>query len=845
MKQRLTCLVLHYSFLGYTLPVALSITLAGSHLGLRRHSFSAPPRLAVCLISDCLERLDNLSGRVTRLTERTKEERLGQVREQLLLVPGPIQRSQSVGDLHYPDLLSENIAREITDEVLTMVLNEVPLPKSKVKSPVCHKCHTPLSNEVHTGVPSGVGRCPLEHWHGCKGGISGGKDGKGKDWTACPTMLSSDEESDSDSERDDDTDLASPDRTVNTLGGEEKFPESLSAAAASLENGLTGKSRLAQDLSPLSTLVQSKEHGESSSSEDEELLEQRAEFDKLQKQLEQLSLDNKAAEKAERKEAKRLKVVQEKEELARQTQILREKQALLSSQSRSATVAAINSSSFSGTRPKDLKDKVAEHEAKKAQKAAAKLAKQQQKQGDVVTMSGIRALPDVRREVEDYITRLKAIVPTISTDPTAGGFSSTTFQPEGVHVGGNVGSTVQPQPKQKYVYVEELGQAIPVVDSLGDLPAAGKLRSTRPVPTMPEVDVVSDTESECSSDEDCPVEPESGMKFAWKRHNDGSKYFKLVPAHDQSPDMLVTYQLDKATGNYERVLVPRPEQKKAAVKSGQGKAAHKSSSTAKVSTPSVTPVYKDHRVAHSRVARVPVRTQERQPSFVSGDPDKLGKESRLPSLVQFARDCPVSWTNKVTSNGLNPLLFSWAYIAELLATRTGQAPSLPNGELEARLQHFLSVLEVTLQTTAQTDFASDSWKVARLYHQKVQDKVDAGVYTWLQLSDQWGTATLPHELMAANAELAPRLGRKKGEKSPTKRRGDSDRRGDFDQKVEDKRPCSSWNNSETRGKCKWEVDNEGRKCNRQHFCSWCKSENNQTNFHQKTFCKKRIEKEGE
>ena len=159
--------------------------------------------------------------------------------------------------------------------------------------------------------------------------------------------------------------------------------------------------------------------------------------------------------------------------------------------------------------------------------------------------------------------------------------------------------------------------------------------------------------------------------------------------------------------------------------------------------------------------------------------------------------------------------------------------------MEARLQHFLSVIEVTLQTTSQSDFASDSWKVARLYHQKVQDKVDAGVYSWLDLSKQWGTATLPHELMAANAELAPRQAtRKKGEKSPKGRKND-DKKG-FSQEL-----CFTWNNSNTQGKCKYEVDNKGQKCIKQHYCSWCKAEHNVTSFHQKAFCRKRLEKENE
>ena len=198
----------------------------------------------------------------------------------------------------------------------------------------------------------------------------------------------------------------------------------------------------------------------------------------------------------------------------------------------------------------------------------------------------------------------------------------------------------------------------------------------------------------------------------------------------------------------------------------------------------------------------------------------------------------MSWTSKTTTSSLNPLLHSWAYISELLATCTGQAPSLQDGELEARLQHFLSVLEVTLQTTTQSDFASDSWKVARLYNQKVQDKIDAGVYSWIGLSQQWRTATLPHELMAANAELAPRVIRK------TIDRKEDDKK-EYEKKEYEKKVCFTWNSCDTRGKCKWEVENTGKKCYRQHFCSWCKTELRQTNDHQKTFCKKRQEKEGE
>ena len=195
---------------------------------------------------------------------------------------------------------------------------------------------------------------------------------------------------------------------------------------------------------------------------------------------------------------------------------------------------------------------------------------------------------------------------------------------------------------------------------------------------------------------------------------------------------------------------------------------------------------------------------------------------------------------------MNVVLWSWAYMSHLLATRIGQTPALPDGELEARLQHFLSVLEVTLQITGQNDFASEAWKIARLYHCKVQQKVDSGHTNWLSMYEQWGGSTLPHELMAANAEAAPvKKFKARGDDGVVAggRRGD-EKRGD-DRRSDDrfKRLCPSWNKSETRGKCQWELDNDGEKCKYTHHCSHCKAKKINPVNHQWFFCKKRLEEE--
>ena len=45
--------------------------------------------------------------------------------------------------------------------------------------------------------------------------------------------------------------------------------------------------------------------------------------------------------------------------------------------------------------------------------------------------------------------------------------------------------------------------------------------------------------------------------------------------------------------------------------------------------------------------------------------------------------------------------------------------------------------------------------------------------------------------------------------------------------------------SEVRGKCKWEVEHEGKACNRAYVCSWCKAKDLKPLNHQKRFCRRR------
>ena len=52
--------------------------------------------------------------------------------------------------------------------------------------------------------------------------------------------------------------------------------------------------------------------------------------------------------------------------------------------------------------------------------------------------------------------------------------------------------------------------------------------------------------------------------------------------------------------------------------------------------------------------------------------------------------------------------------------------------------------------------------------------------------------------------------------------------------------CSTWNDSETEGKCKWESSNPGQTCNRSHHCSFCEKKGNPKTNHQERFCQRKL-----
>ena len=711
------------------------------------------------------------------------------------------------------------------------------------KSRRCHQCHTPLAEQVHVGVKTGVGVCPLPHWEGCERDIPKGDEAKGKIWAPCPEESLSSEDTDDDKKSVDDSD---PDYDPEVeITGKGKLFSSVAEAAAALDNSTKVKPLPLSTALPVNAEELTRKDSISSSSDDGEFRAKQQQIEKLEKQIREQKGKEAAADlaKIERKNQRRLK-------RQREIAALEEKEKLLQKQIQNSKV--VNPPKSSPTVPdlsthdqKRLNDQVAEHEARRQRRAAEKKAKQKEHSVDL-TIDEIRKLPEVQRQALDLMSKLQNMIPSLAADPNAGS--------------GNVTSSVQAgsalpqhgvvqQPEPRYVYVASLGRAVPVVDTPADITdmqgyGGGDRHSS----------LDTDSEEECSADEDCPLSPEPGQRFSWRKYSDGSKYFVPIQVKKSTASLMVwTYVLDAKTGRYEKCQVPaQSTTDRQAVKKSQ----HVQSK--KVAHGCSSPKFVDHRVQLGMAGRAgsrqsQLRREERQPTYVCPDvqSEKQGKELRIPELVHYARECPVSWTSKVTTDKLNPILWSWAYVSQLLATRTGQAPKLGEGELEARLQHFLSVLEITLQTTTQADFSADAWKVARLYHVKVQQKIDNGDYSWIQMQKQWGAATSPHELMAARAEIpivkqlkSPLDGTGTG-RGGTGRGAKGGKKDDDDDEKKKKQVCYSWNNSEVKGKCKWEMEHDGETCIRMHICSWCKSKDLKPQTHQKRFCRRRIEEEGE
>ena len=107
------------------------------------------------------------------------------------------------------------------------------------------------------------------------------------------------------------------------------------------------------------------------------------------------------------------------------------------------------------------------------------------------------------------------------------------------------------------------------------------------------------------------------------------------------------------------------------------------------------------------------------------------REGKAVSIADHARMMPLECARSVTSKNINFAMFMYGAIKELHSARIGQSTQLNTGVLEAKLQHLLNVIHVTLLNSTSSDFKPVAWSVGRTYNSLVQAKLDGGRESWL------------------------------------------------------------------------------------------------------------------
>ena len=680
---------------------------------------------------------------------------------------------------------------------------------------ICHGCHAPIDDD-HKDYPSGWQKCPLDHWTGCSGGIAEGKAANGSEWRGCPEEYVHVEAVTDGSDVELENGLNEKDNSIIDCEG---------------ANGAGAAVALDKDQPAANTNLEVVEETAKKGS-----IEELVDEDSLIRQYEEANklLKQQAATRAMEEEAAR----------GRKLAILKAENLRLS-QAMGGDIGGAKVKTVSGSfpHPKNLKPgKVApksrkpvqEHLSRKSLRAA-EYRPEDDSMYTGIDIKGIRKIPELQSQVEKLVGRVQNRAPSLDRRPSFIGVRGSDSSLDRQHA--------EVAPEFVYRYCED-----------GSLM---KMRTpqSREFPPVPRSSGAQIDDLETSSDDDCDEEPQPGYVFKWWRDENGEKYFTEVKQVRQQQEMVYRYVKDGATGrSYKRLVLKNDPDRElvsqwvidpeTGLKVKMLVPRQLGSTKQKISQQSSSqPV----RFASSPGSRgqsgdgfttpLPPSVQRRtsQHSSSALPPRNLGvlqdeKQGKMPTIVQFARNCPVSWTSKVTSDKLNMGLWCWSFIAELLATRTGQADPLPSGELEARIQHFLNVLEIALQPSAPTDFDNHGWKVARLYAEKVQNKVERGD-TWLSFEQRYGSDSQPHELMAAEKELAT-----KSVKVPKQTKEEDGKPKDETKK----KTCTTWNSSSTEGKCEFEVQYEGRSCSRRHECSWCKEKGKRSLGHQRSFCRQRL-----
>ena len=226
---------------------------------------------------------------------------------------------------------------------------------------------------------------------------------------------------------------------------------------------------------------------------------------------------------------------------------------------------------------------------------------------------------------------------------------------------------------------------------------------------------------------------------------------------------------------------------------------------------------------------VPLPQQLRQSSAAS---TKQGKPSekevpRVLAVSDWAKMCPTKSASSVTVKNMNLPMYLWGRLGELRAANAGICGSLPADELEARLRHIQTVLQVCMQNSVPSDFSNYGWELARCYDQQIQGTMDSGLATWVGFDKEFPRTAHPAFMMEADREIQRPVKKKEARKQE-----DGEPTGQKAKKI-----CPVFNSCRQRKKCQNEVDNpDAGRCKMKHECSHCKKEHGRSVFHQVWWC---------
>ena len=724
--------------------------------------------------------------------------------------------------------------------------NIVPMSVPNKKLRRCHGCHG-WNDEAHVSVPHGANRCTLDHDKRCIGGILGGKDRKGSEWLPCPVgYVGPSEESDdlvfTDCSYDAGSESDNPERKSETTNNDLNrdtlvYPSiapslftplsgSQSTALGTITTSTYGSPSLhclvstaygagVSTLSSGTTTVSAAQQTPIlSTSDGQSTLDERAELEQLRRQCE--ALEDQAREQAELFEEQRRSA--ERVELRRKLQLERERLEMLKRSGRSTTL---------GQRQCPV---VTETVQTLRQSQLAPPPTDFHSFYGGPNMKEIRKKKGLRGNVENMVETVRTDIPSLGHRPTASqhGFSlgaRPKHQPSS--------STVhQPKPRVDRDYEDFLEfkawrdrNAAKQSESGSDASPPRTANTHQPrhnIRTSP-----TDPATDPSSSEEDASQP---VVLVYRRDQNGMKYRCYEPYQADlgtgtgSKPVKYTWVTDPATGREYKREVP----------ASKPNAKHQFSTSCQYSSKHV-----DHRTVtatpepvHKRGVRSPSPSCHRQhqgervPGIVPLQ-DKEGKlvDQKTPTIIDWAKNCPVAYAEKIKYDEMNLPIFVWAYVYEILSSRTGLTPNMPRGDLEARLQHLLCVLQVALVNSEKADFNTKGWSIASVYAKRVQQKLDRGLETWGDFK-RFGHDPHPSEMFTAKTEVEKRV--------PVKKIREDRQTGTA------RKMCTTWNDCPVERKCQYLVDNpSATKCNRSHDCSYCLEKGHGTYHHQRRFCKRR------